>query len=101
MEGRGEGGRGAYRVLDEERVRAIDGQGTELLGLAMEAVDIEVPGRAGLLGKPGQGGCLVHAVLGHVPVGGPLPSGDVEKARGIDVDRVVARDGRGVPCLAA
>ena len=65
--------------------------------MLMESVDVQMFRCAWFFRQLRQRRRLVHAILGHVPVCGPLAAGDGEQTRPIDVNRMVARKPRSVP----
>jgi hypothetical protein len=62
----------------------------------VEAVDVQGLLDARIGPAIGEGGGVIHAILGRVPVGGPLAAGDAEEAALVDVNGVIARQGGGV-----
>src|SRR5207245_61285 len=66
---------------------------TELCGMRIMAVDGERFRQARALVQLRQGGGVVHAVLGHFPVGGPLPASDGEQSGPGHLNVVLARQG--------
>ena len=71
-------------------VRTVKAQVAELLGVLLVAVDAQCFRHARPLVQLGQRGGVIHAVLGHLPVGRPLSAGDREQPGLRHLDRVLA-----------
>ena len=81
------------QFLKSRSIGAIIAEVAELRSVLMMAVDVQRLRHARPLVQFGQGGGVVHAVLGHFPVGGPLAAGDGEQPGPGHLDGVLARQG--------
>ena len=90
---RASSGEVVFSLPKREGVRAIIPQVAELLRVGMVAVDAQGLRHAGTLVQLCQCGGVVHAVLGYLPVGGPLSAGDAQEPGSGHLDRVLPRQG--------
>src|SRR5207237_10929644 len=75
------------------RVLAVNSKRRNLFRQNGEAMDSQMVGDAGFLRQLRHRRSLIHAILGHVTVGGPFSAADRHQSGAIDVNDVVASEG--------
>src|SRR5947207_11633929 len=74
------------------RVLAVNSKRRNLFRQNGEAMDSQMVGDAGFLRQLRHRRSLIHAILGHVAVGGPFSAADRHQSGAIDVNDMVARE---------
>src|SRR5438094_5764792 len=82
----------ADELANLPRVFAVYSERGDLVRRDRDAMDSQMVGNAGLVGQLCHRRSLIHAILGHVAVGGPFSAADRHQSGAIDVNDMVARE---------
>ena len=87
---------GSGQGQDRVRIRTVDAQAGQRVDSLLVAVDLQVVRLARHIRKLAQRDGVVHAVLGHMAIGGPFAAHDGQQSGVVDMDGVIARERGGL-----